>query len=78
MDAATESGIIRQLIADNRNREAAQRLHAWFEGRSAGRQDAALGLLNRITALEAGLMRGLIGQADADLERNASPRPCST
>lgn len=70
MDSKTEAGAIRQLIADNRNREAAERLYQWFDGKSAGRQDAALGLLNRVTALNDNVLRGLISQADADLERN--------
>ena len=70
MDSKTEVGAIRQLIADNQNRQAAERLYQWFEGKSAGRQDAALGLLNRVTALNDNVLRGLISQADADLERN--------
>ncbi len=70
MDATAETRHIRQLIADNQNRAAAERLLAWFESRSPERQDAALGLLNRIAALESSMLRGLIGQADAELERN--------
>lgn len=65
-----DSALIRQLIADNQNKAAAERLYEWFEGKSADRQDAALALLNRITALEHNVLGGLIAQADADLERN--------
>ncbi len=65
-----DSALIRQLIADNQNKAAAEHLYQWFEGKSAGRQDAALALLNRITALEHNVLGGLIAQADADLERN--------
>ena len=70
MDSKTEANLIRQLIADNQNKQAAERLHQWFEGKSASRQDAALGLLNRVTSLNDNVLRGLISQADADLERN--------
>ncbi len=70
MDAKKEAEIIRQYIADNRNKEAAERLCQWFEGKSTGRQNAALGLLNRVSALNDNILRGLISQADADLERN--------
>ena len=65
-----DASLIRQLIADNQNKAAAERMYEWFEGKSAGRQDAALALLNRITALEHNVLGGLIAQADADLERN--------
>jgi hypothetical protein len=70
MDSATEATLLRQLIANNQNREAAERLHRWFEGKSADRYDAAIGLLNRITALNDNVLRGLIGPADANLENN--------
>jgi len=65
-----EALLIRQLIADNQNKAAAERLYAWFEGKSDSRQDAALALLNRIKALDSSVLGGLISQADADLERN--------
>lgn len=65
-----EATILRQLIADNQNKEAAERLYQWFEGKSASRQDAALALLNRIKALDDQVLGGLIAQADAELERN--------
>lgn len=70
MSSQNEATHIRQLIAENQNKVAAERLYEWFEGKSAGRQDAALALLNRITALEHNVLGGLIAQADADLERN--------
>lgn len=70
MDAAAEYKLLCQLIADNRNREAAERLNAWFDGKSAGRQEAAVGLLNRIAALQENVLRGVISQADANLENN--------
>ncbi len=70
MDSKTEANLIRQLIADNQNKQAAERLYQWFEGKSTSRQDAALGLLNRVTSLNDNVLRGLISQADADLERN--------
>lgn len=61
---------LRQLIADNQNKAAAELLFQWFEGKSASRQDTALALLNRIKALDSQVLGGLIAQADADLERN--------
>ena len=70
MDAKKEAELIRQYIADNRNKEAAERLCQWFDGKSTGRQDAALGLLNRVSSLNDNILRGLVSQADADLERN--------
>lgn len=70
MDSAAEFKLIRQLIADNQNREAAERLSRWFEGKSADRQDAAFALLNRIAALNDNVLRGLTSQADATLENN--------
>ena len=70
MSSQNEMTLLRQLIADNRNKEAAERLYQWFEGKSAGRQDAALALLNRISALDSNVLGGLVSQADAELERN--------
>ena len=66
----SEALLLRQLIADNQNKAAAERLYAWFEGKSESRRDAALALLNRIRALDSSVLGGLISQADADLERN--------
>lgn len=70
MNSEQEAIQIRQLIADNQNKSAAERLYRWFEGKSTERQDAALALLNRITALDSNVLGGLMAQADADLERN--------
>ncbi|MBL7780886.1 MAG: hypothetical protein JNM22_06685 [Saprospiraceae bacterium] len=70
MTSEQTSATLRQLIADNQNKAAAELLYGWFEGKSASRQDAALALLNRIKALDSQVLGGLIAQADADLERN--------
>ena len=52
MTAEQTSTTLRQLIADNQNKAAAELFYQWFEGKSASRQDAALALLNRIKALD--------------------------
>lgn len=70
MDAAAEFDLLRQLIADSKNRETAERLSHWFEGKSTARQDAALALLNRINTLQEDINRGVIGQEAAQLENN--------
>jgi len=70
MDSASEGALLRNLIADNQQKEATERLYRWFEGKNAARQDAALALLSRINALEESVLGGLISQVDADLERN--------
>ncbi len=70
MSSQNEATLIRQLIADNQNKAAAERLYQWFEGKSAGRQDASLALLNRIASLDSNVLGGLVSQADAELERN--------
>jgi DNA-binding transcriptional regulator YbjK len=70
MNSEQESAILRQLIADNQNKAAAERLSQWFADKSESRQDAALALLSRIQSLDSSVLGGLISQADADLERN--------
>lgn len=70
MESENEAALLRQLIADNQNKEAAERLYHWFQGKNEARQDAALALLNRINALHTNVLGGLVAQADADLERN--------
>lgn len=70
MDTAAEFDLLRQLIADSKNREAAERLSHWFEGKSTARQDAALALLNRVNTLQEDINRGVIGQEAAQLENN--------
>ncbi len=70
MNSEQEAALLRQFIADNQNKSAAERLYQWFEGKNAERQDAALALLNRINALDSNVLGGLMSQADVDLERN--------